>query len=267
MASLPVPDRSFEKLAFLTPGVQRERWEYMDMRGSPVVGSSSSAPSTAYFVDGASFTDPYFGRSRVELSQDAIREMRVVNNRFDAEIGGSAGGSISLVTKTGGNSVQRIGLRLLSFGRAARPGRPRDRGCPTTRGPTSDSPSAVPSSATAPTTSSPSSTSTRTTSCSSGRVVPSPGSPRMSCVRCSGPTCSPASTTASRIRRRLTGQGLVGARPAGQLPGRRGGRRIPRLLARQRQLESASGPHLGDQRGHAQRTPGPGRRRATSGCP
>jgi TonB dependent receptor-like, beta-barrel/Carboxypeptidase regulatory-like domain len=105
MASLPVPDRSFEKLAFLTPGVQRERWDYMDMRGSPVVGSSSSAPSTAYFVDGASFSDPYVGRARVELSQDAIREMRVINNRFDAEIGGSAGGSISLVTKTGGNSV------------------------------------------------------------------------------------------------------------------------------------------------------------------
>ncbi|MEE4271293.1 MAG: carboxypeptidase-like regulatory domain-containing protein, partial [Thermoanaerobaculales bacterium] len=61
ITSLPVPDRSYEKLAFLTPGVQRERWEYMDMVGSPVVGSSSSAPSTAYFVDGASFTDPYFG--------------------------------------------------------------------------------------------------------------------------------------------------------------------------------------------------------------
>jgi hypothetical protein len=105
MNSLPIPDRSYENLAFFTPGVQRERWEYMDMRGSPVVGSSSSAPSTAYFVDGASFTDPYFGRSRVELSQDAIRELRVVNNRFDAEIGGSSGGAISLVTKSGSNTV------------------------------------------------------------------------------------------------------------------------------------------------------------------
>jgi hypothetical protein len=106
MASIPVPDRAVEKLAFLTPGVQRERWEYMDMRGSPVVGSTANAPSTAYFVDGASFSDPYVGRSRVELSQDAIREMRVINNRFDAEIGGSAGGAISLVTRTGTNSVQ-----------------------------------------------------------------------------------------------------------------------------------------------------------------
>ncbi len=105
MMSLPVPDRSYEKLAFFTPGVQRERWEYMDMRGSPVVGSSAAAPSTAYFVDGASFSDPFVGRSRVELSQDAIRELRVVNNRFDAEIGGSAGGAISLVTKAGGNAV------------------------------------------------------------------------------------------------------------------------------------------------------------------
>jgi hypothetical protein len=78
----------------------------MDMRGSPVVGSSAAAPSTAYFVDGASFSDPYVGRSRVELSQDAIRELRVVNNRFNAEIGGSAGGAISLVTKTGSNSVR-----------------------------------------------------------------------------------------------------------------------------------------------------------------
>jgi hypothetical protein len=105
MNSLPIPDRSYENLAFLTPGVQRERWEYMDMVGSPVVGSSAAAPSTAYFVDGASFSDPYVGRSRVELSQDAIRELRVVNNRFDAEIGGSAGGAISLVTKSGGNEL------------------------------------------------------------------------------------------------------------------------------------------------------------------
>jgi len=105
IASLPVPDRSYEKLAFLTPGVQRERWEYMDMVGSPVVGSTAAAPSTAYFVDGASFSDPFVGRSRVELSMEAIRELRVINNRFDAEIGGSAGGAISLVTRSGGNDL------------------------------------------------------------------------------------------------------------------------------------------------------------------
>ena len=105
MMSLPVPDRAFDRLAFLAPGVQRERWEFLDVQGSPVVGSSTNSIATGYFVDGSDFTDPYFGSARVQLSQDAIQEMRVVNNRFDAGVGGSSGGVISVVTRSGTNAV------------------------------------------------------------------------------------------------------------------------------------------------------------------
>lgn len=105
MEFLPVPDRAFDRLAFLTPGVQRERWEFLDIRGSPVVGAATNAIGTGYFVDGVEFGDPYFGSARVQLSQDAIREMRVVNNRFDAGIGGASGGAISVVTRSGTNSL------------------------------------------------------------------------------------------------------------------------------------------------------------------
>ena len=56
-------------------------------------------------VDGVDFTDQALGLARTRFSQDAIREFRVVQNRFDTEIGGSAGGALSIVTKTGTNNL------------------------------------------------------------------------------------------------------------------------------------------------------------------
>lgn len=102
---LPVPDRDFEKLAFIAPGVQRERGEFRFVTGGPVIGSVGNASQSTIMVDGVDFTDEALGLSRTRFSQDAIREFRVITNRFDAEIGGSAGGALSIVTKSGSNEV------------------------------------------------------------------------------------------------------------------------------------------------------------------
>src|SRR5207253_1090046 len=56
-------------------------------------------------VNGVDMTDQVNGLSRARFSQDAIREFRVITNRFDTEIGGSAGGALSIVTKSGTNAV------------------------------------------------------------------------------------------------------------------------------------------------------------------
>ena len=77
-----------------------------------------------------------------------ISEFRVIDNRFDTEIGGTAGGALSIVTKSGTNAVRRHGLRLLPRRRAARAGRARHGRRPTTPAPSSASPSAARSSAT-----------------------------------------------------------------------------------------------------------------------
>jgi len=101
--SLPVPDRDFQKLAFITPGVERERGGYRFIGGGPVLGSGGNASQATIMVDGVDYTDQALGQARTRFSQDAISEFRVINNRFDTEIGGSAGGALSIVTRSGTN--------------------------------------------------------------------------------------------------------------------------------------------------------------------
>jgi hypothetical protein len=103
--NLPVPDRDFQNLAFIAPGVQRERGGYRFIDDAPLIGSSGNASETAIIVDGVDFTDQALGLSRARFSQDAIGEFRVINNRFDTEIGSSAGGALSVITKSGTNDV------------------------------------------------------------------------------------------------------------------------------------------------------------------
>ncbi|HEY0788647.1 MAG TPA: TonB-dependent receptor, partial [Thermoanaerobaculia bacterium] len=100
---LPVADRDFQRLAFIAPGVQRERGAFRFINGGPVVGSSLNASQATILVDGVDYTDAALGLSRTRFSQDAVREFRVIQNRFDTEIGGSSGGALSIVTKSGTN--------------------------------------------------------------------------------------------------------------------------------------------------------------------
>jgi len=100
---LPVQDRDFQRLAFIAPGVQRERGGFRFIQGGPVIGSSGNASQATILVDGVDFTDQALGLARTRFSQDAIQEFRVINNRFDTEIGGSSGGALSIITRSGTN--------------------------------------------------------------------------------------------------------------------------------------------------------------------
>ncbi|MEA2570127.1 MAG: hypothetical protein QOI24_2128 [Acidobacteriota bacterium] len=105
IAALPVADRDFQRLAFIAPGVQRERGGFRFINGGPVVGAGGNASQTTIFVNGVDLTDQVNGLARARFSQDAVREFRVITNRFDTEIGGSAGGALSIVTKSGTNDI------------------------------------------------------------------------------------------------------------------------------------------------------------------
>jgi hypothetical protein len=103
--SLPVPDRDFQRLAFIAPGVQRERGGFRFIGGGPVVGAGGNASQSTILVNGVDFTDAALGLAKIRFSQDAIGEFRVINNRYDSEIGGTAGGALSIVTHSGTNQV------------------------------------------------------------------------------------------------------------------------------------------------------------------
>ena len=102
---LPVQDRDFQRLSFIAPTVQRERGAFRFVTGGPVIGAGGNASNATILVDGVDFTDPALGLATTRFSQDAIREFRVIANRFDSEIGGSAGGALSIVTRSGTNQV------------------------------------------------------------------------------------------------------------------------------------------------------------------
>ena len=102
--ALPVANRNFEQLAFLAPTVQRERGEFRFVTGGPVIGSVGNASQSTFLVDGVDYTDPALGLSKTRISQDAISEFRVISNRFDTEVGQSAGGALSVVTRSGSNA-------------------------------------------------------------------------------------------------------------------------------------------------------------------
>ena len=101
--ALPVAGRDFQRLAYLAPGVQRERGGFRFITNAPVIGAGGNASQAVIMVDGVDFTDPVLGLARARFSQNAISEFRVISNRFDSEIGGSAGGALSIVTKSGTN--------------------------------------------------------------------------------------------------------------------------------------------------------------------
>jgi hypothetical protein len=102
---LPVADRQFERLAFIAPGVERERGSFRFINGGPVIGAGGNASQSTILVNGVDLTDQVNGLARARFSQDAVREFRVIANRFDTEIGGSAGGALSIVTKSGTNDL------------------------------------------------------------------------------------------------------------------------------------------------------------------
>lgn len=103
--SLPVPDRDFQRLAFIAPGVQRERGGFRFIGGGPVLGAGGNASQSTILVNGVDFTDPALGLSKIRFSQDAIGEFRVINSRYDTEVGGTAGGALSIITRGGTNNV------------------------------------------------------------------------------------------------------------------------------------------------------------------
>ena len=104
---LPVRSRNYLNFALLAPGVTASNQAASPTSlGLPDSGFSFGGlrpRSNAVYIDGVDNNDEFTGASRTELSLETVREFQVVNQGLSAEAGGAAGGSINVVTKTGGN--------------------------------------------------------------------------------------------------------------------------------------------------------------------
>jgi outer membrane receptor protein involved in Fe transport len=106
VSSLPVNGRNFLDFVTLTPGVVR------DPRGGDLSFGGQKGTLNSIQIDGVDNNNMFFGqslgrtgsgRAPYQFSQDAVQEFQVNTNSFSAEFGRAAGGTINVITKSGGN--------------------------------------------------------------------------------------------------------------------------------------------------------------------
>ncbi len=71
--------------------------------GSGIFFEGASASENTFFVDGVNTTNLTSGASGQSVNYDSVEEVQVKSSGYSAEYGGSMGGVISVITKSGGN--------------------------------------------------------------------------------------------------------------------------------------------------------------------
>jgi hypothetical protein len=100
--TLPVNTRQTLTLALLVPGTSTD--ESRPRRVSVSVGAGGDVKSSSFMVDGVSNQQTTSGDPRQDFPQGAIREFKVNVSQAKAEFGGTTGGVVTLVTKSGTNA-------------------------------------------------------------------------------------------------------------------------------------------------------------------
>jgi hypothetical protein len=97
-AALP-KGRSFDSLVTIIAGVQSEN----DLLGGISVDGASGAENV-FYVDGTDTSDLVGGTRKQDVVFDFAEEVQVKASGYNAEYGGSVGGVINVITRSGGNT-------------------------------------------------------------------------------------------------------------------------------------------------------------------
>ena len=89
--------RDFTSVIHLTTGVNYEEFG----GGTMMDGSSSS--ENMFFVDGVDTTSMYLGDNSQRVLMEFVEEVQVKSSGYEAEHGGSMGGVVNVITRSGGN--------------------------------------------------------------------------------------------------------------------------------------------------------------------
>lgn len=104
---LPIPSRNYLNFALLAPAIAAANPALARQTPGAETGGFSTGglrpSSNALYIDGTDDNDEYTGLSRTELSPEAISDFQIVNHGYAAQSGGSAGGSVDVQTRSGGN--------------------------------------------------------------------------------------------------------------------------------------------------------------------
>lgn len=100
---LPVASRRWVDLAMLTPGVSQDNIRGFFYRGNVNIGAGTREYSNGFIVDGVNNTWAQMGEPRQNFAMDSIREFKVSQATYKAELGLATGGVLSVVTRSGTN--------------------------------------------------------------------------------------------------------------------------------------------------------------------
>ncbi|HUO30931.1 MAG TPA: carboxypeptidase regulatory-like domain-containing protein [Bryobacteraceae bacterium] len=104
--NLPLNGRSFLQLSMLEPGVNvspNNVGQYNKQFDVSILGASTANNSVRITVDGATVQDSITGGTQQNFSQEVVEEFQLSSTNFDLSTGIGAGGSINVVTRSGGN--------------------------------------------------------------------------------------------------------------------------------------------------------------------
>ena len=109
IANLPNFNRNFTSFLLLTPGVQHSSFNIAGPEnpqgGLALNSNGSNYGEQGFILDGTDNRDPVLGIIVINPTLDSISETKVTTQNYDAELGGAAGGIVSVTTKSGGNSL------------------------------------------------------------------------------------------------------------------------------------------------------------------
>ncbi len=106
--NLPLNGRNFQDLAVLVPGARPSpSVDTTKSRGvfRAIAFGAQSGRMTNVSIDGGDVADTAVGSTVLGYPLDAIQEFNVVTNRFTAEFGRSSTAAVSVVTKSGSNTL------------------------------------------------------------------------------------------------------------------------------------------------------------------
>jgi len=91
-------NRSFDGLVSTMPGVQ------YDNRTGGLSVDGATGTENMWYMDGADITQPHIGTNAQGAVMELVDEVKVTASGYNAEFGGSMGGVVNVITRSGGNA-------------------------------------------------------------------------------------------------------------------------------------------------------------------
>jgi outer membrane receptor for ferrienterochelin and colicin len=98
---LPVGGRTFQNLAFLSPGILVNA----STGGTGIAASGGTGRNNTLLIDGLSNDDDSVASDRGNFPLDAVQELQVLANQYSAEFGQASGAVINALTRSGTNKL------------------------------------------------------------------------------------------------------------------------------------------------------------------